>query len=119
MHCRAQCVAQVPRRYLCANDKDTIEFNPQLTFWSYLILRVLFAVILGGAMVLFEGACLAVVLEVHGDLGLQRLFGVVGLMIFSPVSGALIDHFSVDGQVADYRCVEFHTLDTLKHFLKK
>lgn len=101
--CRPQCIVQTQRKLLCSEDANIVEFDPQLTFWLYLLLRVFFAILLGGAMVLFEGACLAVVIEYKGDLGLQRMFGILGTMIFSPVSGALIDHFSIDKSIPDYR----------------
>ena len=57
---------------------------------------ILFGILLGMAIVLFEGACLADLIEYKGDLGLQRVFAIVSTMIFSPVSGALIHHFSFD-----------------------
>ena len=101
--CRPQCLVQADRRMVCGDDKVVVIFDPQLSFWLYLLLRILFAILLGGAMVLFEGACLAVVIEYKGDLGLQRMFGILGTMIFSPISGALIDHFSVDKDIPDYR----------------
>ena len=93
-HCRSQCIVETQRSQLCANEQHSEELDPQLTFWVYLLLRVFFAILLGGTMVLFEGACLAVIIEVKGDLGLQRMFGIIGVMIFSPISGALIDYFS-------------------------
>jgi hypothetical protein len=67
------------------------------------LLRLFFAILFGGAKVLFEGACLAVVIQYKGDLGLQRMFGILGTMIFCPVSGALIDYFSINQDISDYR----------------
>jgi len=101
--CRSQCVFETKRSLLCTNEEHIDEFNPQTTFWAYLLLRVTFAILLGGTMVLFEGACLAVVIEVKGDLGLQRMFGIIGVMIFSPISGALIDYYSQGKPVPDFR----------------
>jgi len=101
--CRSQCIVQTQRSALCANQHDTIEFNPQLTFWVYLVMRISYAILLSGVMVLFEGACLAVVIECKGDLGLQRMFGILGTMIFSPVSGALIDYYSQGQPTTDFR----------------
>jgi hypothetical protein len=60
-------------------------------------------IFLGGGMVLFEGAFLAVVTELKGDLGLQRVFGLIGLMVFSPIAGMLIDYSSIDLVTPDYR----------------
>ena len=101
--CWPQCIVQAVRSQLCTNKALEVEFDPQLTFWVYLLLRASFGLLLGGAMVLFEGAALAVVMQYKGDLGLQRAFGVAGIMIFSPISGALIDHFSVGRDIPDYR----------------
>lgn len=103
--CRPQCIVQTSRSKMCSNKAHEVEFDPQLTFWVYLLLRASFGLLLGGAMVLFEGASLAVVMQYKGDLGLQRAFGVIGLMIFSPVSGALIDYFSSGQDIPDYRSV--------------
>ena len=63
----------------------------------------MFGILIGGAATMFEGAVLAIVNKVKGDLGFQRIFGLCGLIIFSPVSGALIDHFSIDRSIPDYR----------------
>ncbi|KAK4026589.1 hypothetical protein OUZ56_015594 [Daphnia magna] len=101
--CRSQCVVQTNRKNLCSDVANVIVYDPQLTFWLYLLLRLFFAVLLGGYMVLFEGACLAVVIQYKGDLGLQRMFGILGTMIFCPVSGALIDYFSINQDIPDYR----------------
>ena len=101
--CRPQCIARAPRKDICANNEHVVVFDPQLTFWIYMIIRLLHGILAGGSMVLFEGACLAVINKVKGDLGVQRIFGLIGLMSFSPLSGAMIDYFSVGLNVADYR----------------
>ena len=102
-NCQPQCVVQTKRSEVCANKEHVILFDPQLTFWLYALLRFMFVVFLGGAMVLFEGAFLAVVTELKGDLGLQRVFGNIGIMIFSPISGILIEYFSQGHIISDYR----------------
>ena len=101
--CRPQCIVRAPRKQICANKEHVIVFDPQLTFWSYMLLRLVFGILASGSMVLFEGACLAIISRVKGDLGLQRIFGLIGLMVFSPISGAMIDHFSVGESIPDYR----------------
>jgi hypothetical protein len=101
--CRSQCLVQTKRKNLCGDDANVIVYDPQLTFWLYLFLRLFFAIMLGGSKVLFEGACLAVVIQYKGDLGLQRMFGILGTMIFGPVSGALIDYYSINQDISDYR----------------
>ena len=101
--CKPQCISQVLRSDICANKDHVIVFNPLLTFWIYLVLRLVYQIFLNGSGNLFEGACLAIVTQVKGDLGLQRIFGLVGLMIFSPISGVLMDHFSIGKSIPDYR----------------
>ena len=101
--CRPQCIVRAPRFDICANKEHIVVFDPQLTFWVYILLRLLWGILIGGVLTLFEGACLAVVNQVKGDLGLQRIFGLCGLMIFAPISGVLIDHFSVGASIPDYR----------------
>ena len=103
--CRPQCLVRAPRSDICSNKEHVVVFDPQLTFWLYMLLRLFFGILLGGGMTLFEGACLAVVTEVKGDLGVQRIFGLIGLMIFAPVSGALIDHFSIHTSITDFRYI--------------
>ena len=101
--CRPQCIVRAPRKHICSNKEHVVVFDPQLTFWLYMLLRLVFGILAGGSMVLFEGACLAIITRVKGDLGLQRIFGLIGLMVFSPVSGAMIDYFSDGLSIADYR----------------
>jgi hypothetical protein len=101
--CQPQCLVQAKRSDVCSNKEHVIIFNPQLTFWLYSLLRLLFVIFLGGGMVLFEGAFLAVVTELKGDLGLQRVFGLIGLMVFSPIAGMLIDYCSIGLVTPDYR----------------
>ena len=101
--CRPQCIVRAPRSDICANKEHMVVFDPQLTFWLYTLLRLFFGILIGGAATLFEGASLAIVTKVKGDLGLQRIFGVCGVMIFSPISGIMIDHFSIGRSIADYR----------------
>lgn len=66
-----------------------------------MLIRLLHRILAGGSMVLFEGACLAVIAKVKGDLGVQRIFGLIGLMSFSPLIGDMIEYFNLN--VADYR----------------
>ena len=101
--CKPQCISRVPRSDICTNKDHVIVFNPLLTFWIYMVLRLVYQIFLNGSGNLFEGACLAIVTQVKGDLGLQRIFGLVGLMIFSPISGVLMDHFSIGKSIPDYR----------------
>lgn len=70
-------------------------FDPQLTFWICVLLEFICGVLLGDVVTLFDGACLAVVNEVKGHLGVQRIFDLCGIKIFSPIVGVLIDYYSI------------------------
>ena len=101
--CQPQCLVQADRSDVCANKEHVVIFNPQLTFWLYALLRILLVIFLGSGMVLFEGAVIAVVTELKGDLALQRIFALIGVTIFSPISGMLIDYCSIGLDTPDYR----------------
>jgi hypothetical protein len=95
--CLPQCIVRVNRSDLCSNLAGEEIFNPQLTFGLYMLLRAMFDMSCG-VLDLFVGASVALTNEVGGDYGFQRMFGFIGVAIFSPISGALIDHFTSSAQ---------------------
>jgi hypothetical protein len=95
--CLPQCIVRVNRSELCSNLAGEEIFNPQLTFGLYMLLRAMFDMSCG-VLDLFVGASVALTNEVGGDYGFQRMFGFIGVAIFSPISGALIDHFTSSAQ---------------------
>ncbi|EFX61912.1 hypothetical protein DAPPUDRAFT_302678 [Daphnia pulex] len=101
--CRSQCVVQINRSDLCSDKVREEVINPQLTFWMYLLLRSVFEVFAVGSYTLFDGAALVLVNEVRGDFGFQKMFGFIGFAIFSPISGALMDHFSKNENDTNFR----------------
>ncbi|XP_057367699.1 uncharacterized protein LOC130688706 [Daphnia carinata] len=105
--CRPQCTVLSSRSELCSNMVQEKVLNPQLTFWLYMLFRCIFDVFVGGSATLFEGAVLALVYEVRGDYGFQKVFGFLGIAIFSPISGALMDHASADGNNQNFRAAYF------------
>lgn len=52
---------------------------------------------------MFEGAVIAILREQNADYGLQRVYGSIGGMISSPLSGLLIDYFTGDKGFTDFR----------------
>lgn len=52
---------------------------------------------------MFEGAVIAILREQKADYGLQRIYGNIGGMISSPLSGLLIDYASKDKGYTDFR----------------
>ncbi|KAM3967792.1 uncharacterized protein ACR2FA_011329 [Aphomia sociella] len=101
--CSAACVTTVPRNKLCENQKQQIELDPAFTFWVYLAVRVFIGIIGGTAFAMFEGAVIAIVREQRADYGLQRVYGSIGGMISSPLSGLLIDYASRGKGYTDFR----------------
>ncbi|XP_072940582.1 uncharacterized protein [Epargyreus clarus] len=101
--CAAACAALAPRKSLCENHQQQIELDPAFTFWTYLAVRVFIGIIGGTAFAMFEGAVIAIVREQRADYGLQRVYGSIGGMISSPLSGLLIDYASRGKGYTDFR----------------
>ncbi|XP_058802857.1 uncharacterized protein LOC131670894 isoform X2 [Phymastichus coffea] len=101
--CSRSCVFTAPREDVCSNAKFVVEHNPRLTFWTYLAVRVFIGVISGTTFPMFEGAVIAIIREHKADYGLQRIYGSIGGMISSPLSGLLIDYASRGKSYADLR----------------
>lgn len=57
----------------------------------------------GTSFAMFEGAVIATIREQKADYGLQRIYGNIGGMITSPLSGFLIDRASAGKGYIDYR----------------
>jgi hypothetical protein len=101
--CRSQCVVQINRSDLCSDKVREDVVNPQLTFCIYLLLGFVFQVFVVGSATLFDGAALVLVNEVRGDFGFQKMFGLIGISIFSPISGALMDYFNTNENDKNFR----------------
>ncbi|KAF3420336.1 hypothetical protein E2986_00920 [Frieseomelitta varia] len=101
--CSKRCVVTAPRKEMCSNTKTLIEYNVGLTFWMYFAIRVFIGVIGGTTFAMFEGAVIAILREQKADYGLQRIYGSIGGMISSPLSGLLIDYASVGKGYTDFR----------------
>ncbi|XP_046451303.1 uncharacterized protein LOC124199517 isoform X3 [Daphnia pulex] len=101
--CRSLCIVQINRADICSNKVREDVVNPQFTFWTYLLLRSVFEMFISGSATLFDGASLVLVNEVRGDFGFQKMFGFIGIAIFSPISGAMMDHFSTNEKDKNFR----------------
>ncbi|CAK1540106.1 unnamed protein product [Leptosia nina] len=101
--CSSACAATVPRASLCENSQQKVDIDPAFTFWSYMALRVLIGIISGTSFALFEGAVIAIIREQRADYGMQKVYGSVGGMISSPLSGLLIDYASRGKGYTDFR----------------
>ena len=88
-----------------------MQFDPTLTFWSYLLVRTLLGVLTAASLMMFEGAVMATIQEMGGDYGLQRFVGNFGAIIFAPLGGFLIDTSSWDLTKTDFSSVFYVYLE--------
>lgn len=102
-NCAARCIVTTPRPKVCSNQNEVIELDMQVTFWSYLVVRVFIGIVSGTSFAMFEGAVIAILREHKADYGLQRIYATFGGMISSPLSGWLIDYASRGKGYTDYR----------------
>lgn len=68
-----------------------------------LLLFLVSGIIGGTTFAMFEGAVIAILREHEADYGLQRIYGSIGGMISSPLSGLLIDYASRGKGYTDFR----------------
>ncbi|XP_053978995.1 uncharacterized protein LOC128876555 [Hylaeus volcanicus] len=101
--CSKRCIVTAPRTEMCSNKDTIVEYNVSTTFWMYFAIRVFISVIGGTTFAMFEGAVIAILREQKADYGLQRIYGSIGGMISSPLSGLLIDYASTGKSYTDFR----------------
>ncbi|XP_023026240.1 major facilitator superfamily domain-containing protein 6 [Leptinotarsa decemlineata] len=82
------------------------------TFWLYFLVRFLGTVVQLGAVIIMDPVALAMIEKHGGDFGKERLFSNLGMAIFSPITGALIDFASAELGYTDYSAA-FYTFDIL------
>ncbi|XP_060536920.1 uncharacterized protein LOC132708565 [Cylas formicarius] len=105
--CAKKCLVTSPRNQVCSNRKTVMELDMQLTFWSYLVIRVFVGIVSGTSFAMFEGAVIAILREHKADYGLQRIYANFGGMISSPISGYMIDYASRGKGYTDFRPIFF------------
>ncbi|KAI9554090.1 hypothetical protein GHT06_019362 [Daphnia sinensis] len=83
-------------------------------FWMYFILRILASSSLATSFSMLDATAITMVKKNDGDLGKQRLFGVIGQAVFAMVAGILLDwtvelqgdpDYSILFYIADGLCV--------------
>ncbi|KAF5275349.1 hypothetical protein FQR65_LT04177 [Abscondita terminalis] len=105
--CAARCLASSLRSNVCSNKQTYQDLDIDLTFWSYLAVRVFIGMVSGTAFAMYEGAVIAILREHKADYGLQRVYATIGGMISSPLSGWLIDYASRGKDFTDFRPIFF------------
>ncbi|XP_055540662.1 uncharacterized protein LOC129727164 [Wyeomyia smithii] len=81
-------------------------------FWIYFGLRLLATTMLSAGVTIMDPIALTMIEKYGGDFGRERLFSSIGMAIFSPITGIMIDFFSKDLGYTDYSAA-FYTYDIL------
>ncbi|XP_066158049.1 major facilitator superfamily domain-containing protein 6 [Euwallacea fornicatus] len=82
------------------------------TFWIYFFLRFIGTVMLNAGVTIMDPIALALIEKYGGDFGKERLFSSLGMAIFSPLIGWLIDLRSSKIGHTDYSAA-FYAFDVL------
>ncbi|XP_077294603.1 uncharacterized protein LOC143917078 [Arctopsyche grandis] len=82
------------------------------TFWIYFFLRFLGTIMLSAGVTIMDPIALTMIQKYGGDFGRERLFSSIGMAIFSPITGVLIDMKSKTVGYTDYSAA-FYTYDVL------
>lgn len=82
------------------------------TFWIYFGLRFLATTMLSAGVTIMDPIALTMIEKYGGDFGRERLFSSIGMAIFSPITGILIDYTSRGLGYTDYSAA-FYTYDIL------
>ncbi|XP_054742928.1 uncharacterized protein LOC129247702 isoform X1 [Anastrepha obliqua] len=81
-------------------------------FWIYFLLRFLATTMLSAGVTIMDPIALTMIEKYGGDFGRERLFSSIGMAIFSPITGIMIDYFSRGLGYTDYSAA-FYTYDLL------
>ncbi|XP_065356883.1 uncharacterized protein LOC135951205 isoform X2 [Calliphora vicina] len=81
-------------------------------FWIYFMLRFLATTMLSAGVTIMDPIALTMIEKYGGDFGRERLFSSIGMAIFSPITGIMIDYFSRGLGYTDYSAA-FYTYDIL------
>lgn len=81
-------------------------------FWIYFILRFTGTTMLSAGVTIMDPIALTMIEKYGGDFGRERLFSSIGMALFSPITGLLIDMNSRRLGYTDYSAA-FYTYDIL------
>ncbi|XP_014292875.1 major facilitator superfamily domain-containing protein 6 [Halyomorpha halys] len=71
-------------------------------FWTYFVLRFLGTTMNSASVTVMDPIALTMVQHYGGEFGRERLFSIIGMAIFSPITGFLIDYSSRKLGYTDY-----------------
>ncbi|KAJ3640133.1 hypothetical protein Zmor_003449, partial [Zophobas morio] len=81
-------------------------------FWIYFVLRFMASIMQTAGMTIMDPIALTMIEKYGGDFGKEKLFSSLGMALFSPITGALIDWNSRRLGYTDYSAA-FYTYDVL------
>ncbi|XP_054266161.1 uncharacterized protein LOC128988671 isoform X2 [Macrosteles quadrilineatus] len=81
-------------------------------FWLYFFLRFVGTTMLSASVTVMDPIALTMIQKYGGEFGRERLFSTLGMAVFSPLTGVLIDFKSRKLGYTDYSAA-FYTYDTL------
>lgn len=90
---------------------DYMESDDKI-FWIYFVLRFVGTVLLSAGVTIMDPIALTMIEKYGGDFGRERLFSSLGMALFSPITGLLIDLNSKRLGYTDYSAA-FYTYDIL------
>ncbi|XP_058819540.1 major facilitator superfamily domain-containing protein 6-like [Topomyia yanbarensis] len=73
------------------------------TFWYYLLIRFFSTTMLTATVTITDPMALTMIEQHGGDFGREKLFSSIGMAIFTPSTGLLIDYFSEGYQSTNYK----------------
>ncbi|KAJ2940630.1 hypothetical protein O0L34_g14735 [Tuta absoluta] len=82
------------------------------TFYIYFFMRFMGTIMLSAGVTIMDPIALTMIQQYGGDFGRERLFSSIGMAIFSPITGMLIDMRSKQVGYTDYSAA-FYTYDVL------
>ncbi|KAH8289896.1 hypothetical protein KR018_000585 [Drosophila ironensis] len=104
-----RCTFTLNAPEICPPDyKETDE----IIFWVYFLLRFLATTMLSAGVTIMDPIALTMIEKFGGDFGRERLFSSIGMAIFSPITGIMIDYSSRGLGYTDYSAA-FYTYDVL------
>ncbi|KAH8413165.1 hypothetical protein KR009_008579 [Drosophila setifemur] len=104
-----RCTFTLNAPEICPPDyKETDE----TIFWVYFLLRFLATTMLSAGVTIMDPIALTMIEKYGGDFGRERLFSSIGMAIFSPITGIMIDYSSRGLGYTDYSAA-FYTYDVL------
>ena len=95
--CPVQCPAMTTEPWLSCPagsdlpNEDYDHYKHQRGFWFYLIIRILATASLGTSFTMLDATTICLIKKYNGQLGRQRLFGVLGSATFAVTTGILLD----------------------------